>query len=189
MFSAGRRQWIVQVSGANVTEGSQPFALWGWRDSGASASAESPSGLTATSTSSSQINLAWADGSGSEDGFKIQRRQGAGYTTFSQLATVQKLALAVSRCWGCLLRAIAEGNKSPARSVLSTSSTQRIGEEYAYCFDRPNPPIGAWRYLPVCSGRLRGRRSTGRCPYQRRAVAGHCGIHTVADGRASSPNC
>ncbi len=47
-----------------------------------------PSNLTAKAASASQINLAWNDNSGNEDGFKIMRCQGAGCTTFSQVGTV-----------------------------------------------------------------------------------------------------
>jgi subtilisin family serine protease len=49
-----------------------------------------PTGLTATAVSSSQIDLAWTDNSGNEDGFKIERCQDAGTpcTDFAQIATV-----------------------------------------------------------------------------------------------------
>jgi Fibronectin type III domain len=47
-----------------------------------------PSSLTATAVSSSQINLAWADNSDNEAGFKIERCTGAGCTDFTQIATV-----------------------------------------------------------------------------------------------------
>ncbi|MGD0649829.1 MAG: fibronectin type III domain-containing protein [Verrucomicrobiia bacterium] len=45
-----------------------------------------PSGLTATTVSSSQINLSWADNSGDEDGFKIERSTDG--TNFTQIAQV-----------------------------------------------------------------------------------------------------
>jgi hypothetical protein len=47
-----------------------------------------PTNLMATAASSSQINLAWADNSDNETGFKIERCQGAGCSNFSQIATV-----------------------------------------------------------------------------------------------------
>jgi C1A family cysteine protease len=47
-----------------------------------------PSGLTATAASSSQINLSWSDGSNDEDGFRIERCQGPGCTSFTQVAIV-----------------------------------------------------------------------------------------------------
>jgi len=46
-----------------------------------------PSSLTATAASTSQINLAWADNSSNETGFKIERKTGSG-GTYSQIATV-----------------------------------------------------------------------------------------------------
>jgi len=46
-----------------------------------------PSGLTATAVSSSQINLSWNDNSSNEDGFKIERKTGAG-GTWGQITTV-----------------------------------------------------------------------------------------------------
>src|ERR1051325_867504 len=45
-----------------------------------------PSGLTATAVSNDQINLAWSQGSGSEDGFKIERS--ADGVNFTQITTV-----------------------------------------------------------------------------------------------------
>ncbi|MDZ7367935.1 MAG: fibronectin type III domain-containing protein [candidate division KSB1 bacterium] len=46
-----------------------------------------PSDLTATTVSKSQIDLAWTDNSGNEDGFKIERKIGV-TGTYSQIATV-----------------------------------------------------------------------------------------------------
>ena len=46
----------------------------------------SPTSLAATVVSSTKINLAWTDNSGSEDGFKIERKIGAG--SFAPLVTV-----------------------------------------------------------------------------------------------------
>jgi hypothetical protein len=46
-----------------------------------------PNNLTATSISVSQINISWADNSGNEEGFKIERKTGSG-GTWAQIATV-----------------------------------------------------------------------------------------------------
>ncbi len=46
-----------------------------------------PSSLGAVAISSSQINLAWTDNSDNEEGFKIERKAGAG-GTYSQIGTV-----------------------------------------------------------------------------------------------------
>ncbi len=50
-------------------------------------SPKAPENLTATAVSKNQINLAWADSSSNEDGFKIERKASAG-GTFGQIATV-----------------------------------------------------------------------------------------------------
>src|SRR5437870_3400415 len=47
-----------------------------------------PTNLTATAASSTQINLTWADNSGNEDGFLIERCQGNSCTNFVQIAQV-----------------------------------------------------------------------------------------------------
>lgn len=85
--SAAAGTWTAQVSGANVPNGPQPFAIV-VRGAAAPTPPAAPAGLTATAASSSQINLAWTDGSGNETGFKIERCQGAGCSGFAQIATV-----------------------------------------------------------------------------------------------------
>jgi subtilisin-like proprotein convertase family protein len=47
-----------------------------------------PSALTSRTASSTQIALTWDDNSTNETGFKIERCQNAGCTTFAQVATV-----------------------------------------------------------------------------------------------------
>jgi Subtilase family/Fibronectin type III domain len=47
-----------------------------------------PSNLTATAASASQINLSWTDNANNESGFRIERCQGSGCTSFSQIAEV-----------------------------------------------------------------------------------------------------
>lgn len=47
-----------------------------------------PTSLSAAAISISQIDLTWADNSGNEDGFKIERCQGSGCTNFTQVAQV-----------------------------------------------------------------------------------------------------
>ena len=54
-------------------------------ESGATTLLPPPTNLVAITASSSRINLSWTDNSGSENGFKIERSNGAGY---SQIATV-----------------------------------------------------------------------------------------------------
>jgi hypothetical protein len=57
-------------------------------DAGTQAPPAAPTGLAASAASSGQINLAWTDNSTNEDGFKIERCQGAGCTNFTQIITV-----------------------------------------------------------------------------------------------------
>src|SRR5207245_2666065 len=47
-----------------------------------------PTSLTATTASSTQINPTWTDNSNNEDGFRIERCQGAGCANFAEIATV-----------------------------------------------------------------------------------------------------
>ena len=44
-----------------------------------------PSNLQATASSSTSIGLSWTDGSSNEDGFKLERCQGAGCTNFAEI--------------------------------------------------------------------------------------------------------
>lgn len=87
--SAAAGAWTVQVSGASVPQGPQPFALVveGGTPVVVTPPAD-PSGLTAATISSSQINLAWTDASANEDGFRIERCAGVSCATFSEIATV-----------------------------------------------------------------------------------------------------
>ncbi len=45
-----------------------------------------PSGLTATATDTTTVDLSWTDNTGTETGFIVERCQGSGCTSFSQLA-------------------------------------------------------------------------------------------------------
>ncbi|HEX7177479.1 MAG TPA: fibronectin type III domain-containing protein, partial [Pyrinomonadaceae bacterium] len=47
-----------------------------------------PSGLVVTATGTNYIQLAWADNSSNETGFKIERCTGATCTNFAQIGTV-----------------------------------------------------------------------------------------------------
>jgi hypothetical protein len=88
--SAGAGAWTVSVSGANVPQGPQPFALVvrGATAAPPPPAPNAPSALSATASSSSQINLSWADNSSNESSFKIERCQGAGCSSFAEIATV-----------------------------------------------------------------------------------------------------
>jgi serine protease AprX len=93
--SATAGTWRVQVSGANVPSGPQPFALV---VDGASTLTEvvapppvtptAPSGLTATALTSTSIRVNWVDNSSNETGFAIESCRGSSCTNFAQVATV-----------------------------------------------------------------------------------------------------
>jgi hypothetical protein len=89
--SAAAGAWTVAVSGANVPNGPQPFALV---VDGAStlsappAAPAAPTNLVATAASRTQVNLSWTtDASDNEDGFHIERCSGKNCTNFVQIAT------------------------------------------------------------------------------------------------------
>ena len=89
-----------------------------------------PSSLTATAASSTQINLAWVDNSNNEDGFRIERCQDAGCTTFVEIATVgtgatsyNNTGLVASTTYRYQVRAFNAGGNSPY-SIISQATTQ-----------------------------------------------------------------
>ena len=92
-----------------------------------------PSGLTATAASSSQINLGWTDNSTNEDGFRIERCQGSGCTSFAQIAEVganvtsfSNTGLAASTAYVYRVRAFNGGGNS-GYSNTATATTQAAG--------------------------------------------------------------
>jgi subtilisin family serine protease len=82
--------WTVQISGANVPNGPQPFALVvdGAQTAAPPPPPAAPTNLRAEAASSSQINLSWTDNANNEDSFKVERCQGSGCSNFAQIATV-----------------------------------------------------------------------------------------------------
>lgn len=91
--------WRTWMSGQGYSDSfitcndhTDPGAYWDWTHymdlvKGTTSIPSAPSTLTATSISASQINLAWADNSSIESGFKIERAT-ASAGPFSQIATV-----------------------------------------------------------------------------------------------------
>jgi len=92
-------------------------------------SPSAPSNLGATAISSSQINLAWTDNSNNELGFKIESCQGAGCTTFAQIAQVgagvtsyNNTGLAASTSYSYRVRAYNNGGNSTYSNTASATT-------------------------------------------------------------------
>jgi fibronectin type 3 domain-containing protein len=59
-----------------------------------------PSGLSPSGVTSSQVELTWTDNASNEDGFKIERCQGSGCTTFTSIMTIISPNVSSSRMSG-----------------------------------------------------------------------------------------
>ncbi len=88
-----------------------------------------PSNLLATAPSSSQINLSWSDNSSNETGFKIERCQGSGCSSFVQITTVagnstsyQNTGLSSSTSYSYRVRAY-NGNGDSGYSNTASATT------------------------------------------------------------------
>src|SRR5206468_760198 len=102
-----------------------------------------PTGLTATATSTSQINLVWRASTDNVGvtGYRVERCQGAGCTSFAQIATpagtsFSNTGLAASTSYSYQVRAVdAAGNLSAYSAVASaTTSNTPPGLVAAYAF-------------------------------------------------------
>jgi serine protease AprX len=135
--SAATGTWTVQVSGYNVPNGPQLFALVvGGADSDLTAGGgitppAGPSNLTATAISASRIDLSWIDNSTNETGFRIERCKGASCTNFAELATVganvtsySNTGLTKNTAYRYRVRAYNAGGNS-AYSNIATATTPR----------------------------------------------------------------
>lgn len=88
-----------------------------------------PTSLAATASGSAQINLVWTDNAGDETGFSVERCQGAGCTTFVQLATVgasvtdfSNTGLAAGTSYSYQVRASNAGGYSDYSNVASATT-------------------------------------------------------------------
>jgi hypothetical protein len=94
-----------------------------------------PSNLTATAASSSAINLAWTDNSDNEDGFRIERCQGSGCSSFAQIATVganvtsfQNTGLSAGTSYSYRVRAYNAGGNSAYSNTASATTEASSGD-------------------------------------------------------------
>ncbi|MGA2138961.1 MAG: fibronectin type III domain-containing protein [Verrucomicrobiia bacterium] len=88
---------------------------------------QAPSSLTATTVSSSQINLSWADNSGNEDGFKIERSvDGTNFTQIAQVlpntTTYRNTGLALGTTYFYRVRAYNRGGSSDFSNVANATT-------------------------------------------------------------------
>ncbi|GAB4435943.1 MAG: hypothetical protein OHK0015_27300 [Chloroflexi bacterium OHK40] len=128
---AAGSSWTVTISGANVPQGPQPFALVvdGAQAAPPPSPPAAPTSLSATAASSSQINLSWTDASSNEDGFKIERCQGSGCSSFAQIATVganvtsySNTGLSASTSYSYRVRAFNTGGDSAYSNTASATT-------------------------------------------------------------------
>ena len=140
---AGSTTYVYRVSAYNTAGSSAPSNVaTATTPAAAPTIPTAPSGLSATAMSSSQIDLRWTDGSGNEDGFKIERCTGAGCTSFAQVATVganvtswSNTALTASTSYSYRVRAYnAAGNSGYTNTASATTQASAPGG--------PNAPTG-----------------------------------------------
>lgn len=89
--AAGTGTWTVEVRGFNVPSGPQPFALvvdGAFGTPPPPGPPADPGALVASASSPSRIDLSWADNSPNEDGFEVERCEGAGCTAFATVGQV-----------------------------------------------------------------------------------------------------
>jgi len=93
-----------------------------------------PVSLAATAASSTQINLNWTDSSANEDGFRVERCQGAGCTNFVQIAELlanatayADAALAAGTAYTYRVRAYnSVGNSTYSNTVSATTQAPSL---------------------------------------------------------------
>jgi chitinase len=95
-----------------------------------SAAPAAPSGLSAVAVSASQINLAWADNSGDEGGFKVERSTDG--VTYTQIAVVganvtaySSTGLARNKSYRFRVRATGPGGDSAYSNVASAKTLRK----------------------------------------------------------------
>src|SRR5262249_55489371 len=84
-----------------------------------------PSNLVASAASDSKINLSWADNSGDEDGFKIERWNGSSYvqinTVGANVATYADSGLALSTTYSYRVRAFNSARHPSSDNVITAT--------------------------------------------------------------------
>ena len=141
MASTGTAPWRTRVAAFKLSGCGAP----------APAPPAAPSNLVATATSSSQIALSWTDNASNESGFKVERCQGAGCTSFAQLTMVSAgvagytdATVSGSTSYSYRVRAYNAGGDSDYSNTASATT--------------PAPPAAP----PAAPTRLKASATTGR---------------------------
>jgi hypothetical protein len=95
-----------------------------------------PSNAVATSASSGQINISWSDNTYNEDGFKIERCEGYGCTSFAQIAIVGPNIITYTNTG--LKAGITYTYR--VRAYNSAGNSGYANTAYATTFPPPSPP-------------------------------------------------
>jgi len=98
--SAAAGTWTVKVTGTNVAQGPQPYALVVRAGAGPTPTPSptpvtpsptglaAPSNLAATANSATQVTLSWSYSGSGQSGFRVERCSGKNCTNFALLTTV-----------------------------------------------------------------------------------------------------
>jgi serine protease AprX len=130
--------WKITVTGTNVPQGPQPFALV---VGGASSVVETtppppappaaPSNLRSTAAARTSITLAWNDNSADETSFELERCTGSTCTSFTRIATLgantvsyNNTGLTRNTTYRYRIRAVNAGGASAYSNVLNASTTR-----------------------------------------------------------------
>jgi alpha-tubulin suppressor-like RCC1 family protein len=116
--------------------------------------------LTATTASSSQINLSWADNSGNEDGFKIERSPDG--TNFTQIAQVlpnttayRNTGLALGTTYFYRVRAYNRGGSSDFSNVPNATTLTLCSSSAVFAWGyywSTNVPPGLTNVVAISAG-------------------------------------
>lgn len=139
----------------NVSSGATDYFKCTWQASGGFGTSSAytptplssaPTTLTATVASATQINLAWADTSSDETGFKIESPVGTVITTTSQNATTYShTGLTCGTTYNYAVKAtnINNADSAPATASATTSACSAGGSSQTIAFNAlPNKTVG-----------------------------------------------
>jgi len=132
LFSADGLTAYIAANVAGASASPNPYSFFYALDTSGAAvptPPAAPGSLVATAASSSQINLVWVDNSSNESGFKIERCQGVGCTSFVQVgqtganvASYSNTGLLSGTSYGYRVRAFNGSGSSGFSSVVRATT-------------------------------------------------------------------